>query len=349
MFKSIHRYFRGRFERFYFKSHWHFVLDFSLMIIIVCLLASVIGLYFYKPYLPGFGSSVHPQVDLNNPPLSLEFSPADGAASLKDGTAVKIAFKNSGQTVITDLKISLESSDSNFSLKAIEKVGDDQKLNIDNQTIVFSEIAAGTSGEAEVRAYFTAKGEGRTINWRARSTYSVGNQSLKHDFDLPALKVKAEIKVSDAAYYTSPQGDQLGIGPLPPLVGIPTNYWVFFEAQSLDDWKDLVVSARLPKGVELTDSRSLLAGDFNYNPETRQLIWKVPALDGRSESYRIGFEIQLTPAAAQVGQILPLLNNPQYYATDVLTGEEASGTLDKLTTDLDKDRFNAGQGKVVNE
>ena len=349
MFKSIHRYFRSRFERFYFKSHWHFVLDFSLMIIIVCLLASIIGLYFYRPYLPGFGSSVHTPVDLNNPPLVLEFSPAEGAAILKDGTALKISFKNSGQVAVADLKISLESSDGNFSLKAVEKTGDGQGYAINGQTIIFSEIAAGTRGEAEVKAYFTAKGEGRAINWRARSTYSVGSQTLKHDFDLPALKVKAEIKVSDAAYYTSPQGDQLGIGPLPPLVSIPTNYWIFFEAQSAADWKNLVVSARLPKGVELTDSRSLLAGDFNYNPETRQLIWKVASLAGRPESYRIGFEIQLTPTADQVGQVLPLLSNPQYYATDALTGEEANGSLDKLTTDLDKDRFNAGQGKVVNE
>ncbi len=349
MFKLIHRYFRGRFERFYFKSHWHFVLDLSLLIVVICLLATLTGLYLYRPNLPGFGSYARPTVDLNNPPLSLELVPATGIVGLDEGVALKINFKNSGSVAISDLRLSLETSDSNFSLKKIEKAKDDSGFNIDNQTISFSKIAAGASGEAEVKVYFSSKSNERTINWRARSEYSIDGQALKHDFDLAALKVKAELKVSDAAYYTSPQGDQLGIGPLPPFVGIPTNYWIFLEAQSQADWKNLIVSAKLPKGVELTDSRSLLAGDFNYNPETRQLIWKVAEMPGRAESYHLGFEVQLIPTADQIGLTLPLLNNAQYYATDVLTGQETSGALDKLTTDLDKDRFNSGQGKVVSE
>lgn len=349
MFKLIHRYFRGRFERFYFKSHWHFVLDLSLLIVIICLLASLIGLYLYRPNLPGFGYYARPTVDLNNPPLVLELAAAEGIISLDEGVTLKISFKNSGPVAISDLKLSLESSDGNFSLKKLEKAKDDSGFNIDNQVVRFVKIAAGASGEAEVKVYFSSKGGERTVNWRARSEYSISGQTLKHDFDLPALKVKAELKVTDAAYYTSPQGDQLGIGPLPPFVGIPTNYWIFLEAQSRADWKNLIVSAKLPKGVELTDSRSLLAGEFNYNPETRQLIWKVPEMVGRAESYHLGFEVQLIPTPPQVGQVLPLLNNPQYYATDALTGQEASGALNKLTTDLDEDRFNSGQGQVVNE
>jgi len=349
MFKFIHRFFRGRFERFYFRSHWHLVLDLSLLIIIICLAASLIVLYLYRPNLPGFGAYARPPLNLNNPPLNLEFSSAAEAIDLDDGATLKIIFKNSGQSAIVDLKLILETSDDNFSLKKIENTKPDSGVNIDNQTISFAKIPAGASGEAVVQVYFKSQSEGRIINWRARSEYSVGGQTLKADFNLPALKVKAELTLSDAAYYTSPQGDQLGIGPLPPLVGIPTSYWIFWEAQSRDDWKNLVVSARLPKGVELTDNRSLLAGDFNYNPETRQLIWKIPEFSGRADNYRLGFEVQLIPTAAQIGAVLPLLSNPQYYATDVLTGAEINGTLDKLSTNLDKDRFNVGQGQVAGE
>ncbi|MCX6794795.1 MAG: hypothetical protein NTY31_02310 [Candidatus Falkowbacteria bacterium] len=356
MLKLIHRYFRGRFERFYFKNHWHFVLDLSLTIIVICLAIGLIVLYSYRPGSSSGGPNVRPVLDLNNPPLSLELTPAEGVISLNDGSTLKMVFKNNGSAAINDLKLIFETSDNNFSLKKITDIKPDAGLNIDNQaitinnqTINFAKIPAGASGEAEVKVYFNSKGEGRVINWRARSEYSVLGQILESSISLPALKVKAELSVTSEAYYTSPQGDQLGIGPLPPLVGIPTNYWIFWKTQSLDNFKNLIVSARLPKGVELTDSRSLLVGEFNYNPDTRQLIWKVSELAGRADSYHLDFEVQLIPTANQVGQVLPLLNNQQYYATDSLTGEEVSGALDKSTTALDQDRFNSGQGQVVSE
>ncbi len=356
MIKLIHRYFRGRFERFYFKNHGHFVLDLSLTIIVVCLAIGLIVLSSYRPGSPSGGPNARPVLDLNNPPLNLELTPGGSAVSLSDGVTLKIIFKNNGAAAINDLKLTLETSDNNFSLKKIAEPKPDAGFNIDNQiitinnqTINFAKIPAGASGEAEVKIYFNSKSEGRVINWRARSEYSVLGQILKNDISLPTLKVKAELSVTSEAYYTSPQGDQLGIGPLPPLVGIPTNYWIFWKTQSLDNFKNLVVSARLPKGVELTDSRSLLAGEFNYNPDTRQLIWKVSELAGRAESYHLDFEVQLIPTAEQVGQVLPLLSNPRYYATDSLTSEEISGALDKSTTDLDQDRFNSGQGRVASE
>lgn len=349
MFKIIRRYFRNRWIRFYFKSHWHLVLDLTLIITIVCLAITVIVLFLYKPNLSSFGSDVRPGVDLNNPPLNLEITADEKAVGAGEGVPVKIIFNNSGAAEISNLTISLEMSDDNFILKKIEKAADNSGFTVSGQSLNFAAIAAGAGGEAEVKVYFAAKGASRSINWRARSEYNWDNQVLKHDFYLPSLKTKAEIAVQGAAYYTSPQGDQLGIGPLPPLVGIPTNYWVFWEVQSSADWKNLVISARLPKGVELTDSRSLLAGEFNYNPETRQLIWKVPEFSGREESYHLGFEIQLLPTADQIGEVPVLLGDAKYYATDVLTGEEADGVLEKLTANLDKDRFNSGNGKVVGE
>jgi hypothetical protein len=323
------------------------------VIVIVCLIIASIVLFLYRPgflfNLSSFGSHAQPVVDVNNPPLNIEIAPAGDTINLDEGIALQIKLKNNGAASISDLKITLETTDTDFSVKKIEKTDDQAGLSLNDKTIVLAKLAIGMKKEIEVKAYFNRKNEKRVINWQARIEYSFGGQVLSSTISLPSLRTSAEIKLSDAAYYTSPQGDQLGIGPLPPLVGIPTNYWIFFEAQSDADWNNLVVSARLPKGVELTDSRSLLAGDFNYNPETRQLFWKIPAFIGRTESYRLGFEVQLLPTADQIGKVMTLLDGPRYYATDVLTGQEKSGSLDKLTTDLDKDRFNSGQGQVVGE
>lgn len=347
MFKHIHRYIRGRWERYYLKSHWHLVLDLSLSLIIIILAAAVVSLYFYRPNLPWFGQHTAPIVDLNNPPLELTYNLNSSSTKIKEGITLKIDFKNNGTAAVNDVSINLLTTDSNFTVSRLETA--DTALKINGREVVLTRIEAGGSGEATLRVYFNQKNPVmRTINWQAQNQYFFAGHLLKATVNLPALTIPATLEAKEAIYYTSPQGDQLGVGPLPPLVGIPTSYWVFWEVSSANDFKNLVFSARLPKGIELSGGRSLLSGEFNYNTSSRQVIWKIPELKGQDNNYRIGFEIQLIPTPEQVGHILPLLSNSYYYGQDPLTGEKISGSLNQLTTNLETDSFNVGQGEVAN-
>lgn len=347
MIRIIHRYIRGRWERYYLKNYWHLILDFSLLTIVIMLIAGMAALYFYRPNLPGFSIPDRVFVDLDNPPLELDFATATSTAKLKDGSILKIGFKNTSASDLKNISIDFNILDKNFSLNRLEGISTSSVMQISGRRVTLSKIEAGSAGEFSLRAYFNAKSKERTINWQAQSQYILGGQALKGSFTLPPLRLAAELTVKDAAYYTSPQGDQLGIGPLPPIVGIPTNYWIFLDAKGNGDFKNLVFSARLPKGIELTGVRSLLAGDFSFSSSTRQIIWKIPKLAAESDSYRLSFEVQLIPEEDQIGQSLPLLSSGQYYGEDILTGEEAKGSFGALTTDLHNDRFNAGQGKVT--
>jgi len=228
------------------------------------------------------------------------------------------------------------------------ETADQSALKINGREVVLTRIGAGESGEAVLKVYFNQKNpKARAINWQAQSQYVFAAQLLKATMNLSSLTIPAELEVKAAVYYTSPQGDQLGVGPIPPIATVPTNYWVFWEANSAHDFKNLVFSARLPKGVELYGGRSLLAGEFNYSTSSRQVIWKIPNLKGEDSSYRVGFEIQLIPTLEQVGKVLPLLTGGRYYGQDALTGAESSGSLQPLSTNLEGDHFNAGQGEVV--
>lgn len=350
MIKIIHRYFRGRWERFYLKNHWHLVLDLSLFIVIIILAAGAISLYSYRPNIPWLVGFSGPELDLSNPPLKLDFSLADSSLKIKEAAVLKINFKNNGAAKIISAKIDLTPLDQNFILNRLEMGDQDFSGKINGRQVVLAPISPGAGGEVNLKVYFTAKNAGeRTINWQAKSEYIFGKKLLKETIALPPITLAAELTGKNFVYYTSPQGDQLGIGPIPPIAGIPTNYWIFWEAESDGDFKNLVFSARLPQGVELTDDRSLLAGEFNYNAAARQLIWKVQELQGGKDSYRLGFEIQLIPIIEQVGQILPLLTDCQYYAEDALTGQEVSGKFNPLTTNLEGDRFNQGRGEVVSQ
>lgn len=346
MFKFIHRYLRGRWERYYLKSHWHLVLDLSLLLIIIILAGTVAGLYFYRPNFP-VTKYTPPVVDLDNPPLELNYSLASSSLRIKEAALLKIDFKNNGTAAIDNIQINLTTVDSNFVVSRLETASQ-STLKINGREVVLTRIEAGESGEAVLKIYFNQKNsQARAINWQAQSQYIFAAQLLKATINLPSLIIPAELEVKGVAYYTSPQGDQLGIGPLPPIATVPTNYWVFWEASSAHDFKNLVFSARLPKGVELYGGRSLLAGEFNYSTSSRQVIWKIPNLKGGDSSYRLGFEIQLMPTLEQVGQVLPLLTGGRYYSQDALTGAESSGSLNQLSTNLEGDHFNAGQGEVV--
>ena len=349
MFKLIHHYIRGRWERYYLKSHWHLILDLSLSLLVVILAGALFSLYYYRPNLPWLGSYNPPTVDLNNPPLEIDYSVATSSAKIQDGTILRIIFKNNGNAAINNVNIDFATADDNFALSRLELDDNDNgNLSLNGRELVLKQIKAGTSSALTLRIYFSQKNlAARKIEWQAQSQYFFAGQLLKATVKLAPLTTAAELIAKEAAYYTSPQGDQLGIGPIPPIVGIPTNYWVFLETSGSSDFKDIVFSAYLPQGVELSSGRSLLAGEFSYSTSSRQIIWKIPELKSGNGSYRLGFEIQLIPTAEQEGKVLPLLTNTRYYGEDALTGDEVGGRLKQLTTDLESDRFNSGQGQVV--
>ncbi len=351
MFKAISHYWQRRRERFYLKNRWHLVLDFSLMVIILMLAASLISLYFYHPSTNGFGSFVFKNipVDLNNPPLDLSFQVANPILKINQPIVLKINYKNNGESEINQLKINLNTSDKNFSLSRLV-LPEGSPSSISGREIILPTIKPQASGELELQVYFAFKNlEARTLNWRAQSTYLYSGQTLTETQVLSVLNLASELKVSAMAYYNSPQGDQLGAGPLPPVVGRPTNYWIFWEAKSNGDFKNLVVSAKLPRGVELATGRSLLAGELKYNAVNRQLVWLVPEISTVADTYRASFEVQLIPTKTEDGLILPLITDFKYYATDALTQEGTAGGADNLTTNLEFDRLNQGQGKVISQ
>ncbi len=354
MFKFISHHWQKRRERFYLKNRWHLILDFSLALIIILLVTILIGLQYYRPSFNFFSpttTTTKPEFDVNNPPLDINLSPDSSSFRLENGVILKMNLKNSSQTNIEDIKISLLTTNRNFVITKIEEMlgeGKSAETNINNREIVIPLLKGGEVKDIQYRINFADKERtDRAIKWQAQTQYTIANQVIKEIISLPNLNLAAEMQGSAVAYYNSPQGDQLGSGPIPPIIGIPTNYWIFFEVKSSGDFRNLVFSGRLPKGVELTERRSVLAGDFKYNAASRQVVWTVPELKNQSDSYRVGFEVQFTPGLNQVGKVADLITAIKYYAQDSLIYEENSASLSDLDTNLTFDRINKGQGEII--
>lgn len=165
--------------------------------------------------------------------------------------------------------------------------------------------------------------------------------------DKKPKKDLTELSAQAAVYYHSPQGDQLGSGPIPPIAGISTNYWLFFKMEnSGNEVDDFVMSAQLPKNVFFTGSKTLSAGTISYQADRHLIIWKINHLAKEKNYYSAGLEIELTPNLQQVGQNCDLATNIRFSAYDREAEQEINGSLKKMTSVLDFDKINQGQGKV---
>lgn len=349
MIKLLRRHWQWRLERFYHRNRWHLVLDLSLLIIIIVLSTVVITLFSYHPRFSGLLDGKQPgEINLENPPLKLVFSVSHPNFELADGVELEINLDNSGDSALEDIAINLAATTPGFSLQGLKVMTDTSGLKIADQQLLLDSLPAKTAQKLKISVSFATKDESaKMVGWQAQSAYVYGGRTIKDAWALPDLKIRSKLTAKALAYYDSPQGDQLGVGPLPPVAGVPTTYWIFFELSSDGVFKDVAVSGKLPARVELTGQRSVLAGEFKYNTSTRRVLWQLEELKAEDNGYRVGFEVSFLPDKDQVGQIGSLLSAVKYYAQDKVTEEEVEGSLDDLDTDLAADKFNRGQGKVI--
>lgn len=350
MIKLLKRHWQWRLEKFYRRNRWHLILDLSLLIIIIILATAFASLKFYRPNISWLDNLSHSktEIDLKNPPLKIVFSVPQPNLRLADGADLQINLANDGSLELQDVAIDLTAANQDFSLTKVTSPLENQALSINNRQLLIAKLPPKASLEIKVKVFFTAKNESaKIINWQAGSAYAYGGQTIKDAWALPDLKIKSELTAKALAYYSSPQGDQLGVGPLPPVVGVPTTYWLFFEASNNGDFKNFVMSGKLPSGVELTGQRSILAGEFKYNEATRQVVWQIKDMKADGGSYRAGFEVSFLPSLEQLGKLSPLLTSIKYYFQDAATDENQESQLSDLSTNLDFDKLNRGQGKVI--
>ena len=164
-------------------------------------------------------------------------------------------------------------------------------------------------------------------------------------------KIKTNLVFKAFARYYTAEGDQLGVGPLPPQAGQTTKYWIFLSLENCcNDAKDIAITARLPKNVSLTDKTSTTEDQgIKYDENSREISWKISKIKAPSNFFpSVGsvFEIALTPSAEQAGQTALLLENIRLTAMDEFTSEVIAKNLDNITTNLILDALETRGGII---
>ncbi len=142
-----------------------------------------------------------------------------------------------------------------------------------------------------------------------------------------------------SAYYDSPA---VNTGPLPPQVRKTTTYTVFLQLGSgANDVRDVIMKGALGGGVEFKGTLSTDVGEVEFNPATREVLWRIsqlPAATGTLRPHASAIiQVALVPAENQANDAVALLTGIGILGRDAFTGIELSATADDVSTELRTD------------
>lgn len=335
----------------YLKSHWHLFADITFLLIILILIIRLIIISQQTEQKIDTTSVPHiPKITTTTTSEALAVESEIAKTNIYSGKSfdLHLNLKNNGNQNITEVRLIPTFINNGFTLAKVQNNNASSSIIIKNNSLLIKKISVGETIEADISVTINAKdNSAREINWFLKAAYN-DDQDRSSSYKLSSLKLITDLKIKSAAYYNSALGDQLGSGPIPPTVGLPTNYWVFFEIDNKgNDLSNVTVSAKLPESVTLSNKKTLSAGEFSYNESQRRITWTVKKASVSNDNYQLGFEVQLLPTEKQIGLKPLLVSNISYLATDAYTGERLGGKLPYIDTDLPLDTINQGQGKVV--
>ena len=305
------------------------------------------------------GETRHP-FTLIPSPLRLELS-AD-TPTLPPGGALSVTgvFRNVSNEPVSNLVFFLE-GDSPFlarrdGKKSAYDVKDDRWIALDAPQLV----SPGEEGSFQLSVPVRA-----SIPQSAATLYEnlSAQVSLGAEFKIPtidteasvrtqrvALPITSPIRFSSFGRYSTIQGDQIGRGPLPPIVGEETKYWIFWNVNGTTNaLQNVKITATLPSYAHAGDKQSVSVGhvaQFDDGGVSWMIDELPPTFAPGSKNVGIAFEVAVVPSEDQAGQVLTILDSVHLTATDAFTGEIVQAYGARVTTDLPNDAMARGFSHV---
>ncbi len=165
-------------------------------------------------------------------------------------------------------------------------------------------------------------------------------------------KMNSTLAVLAQTRYWTPEGEQIGRGPLPPRVGTKTTYWVTVNvSNTIHDLYETKVTIPLAASAGWTGRSSVSAGaPLKLDKATNSLIWTIGRLDNflgvKAPEITATIELTVTPTVDDREHILTLLNKVSASGIDAFTKTPLLATSPEATTELSKDQRGGGKGVV---
>lgn len=261
-----------------------------------------------------------------------------------------IYYKNNENKNISKLTIDFNFDNDNYLIEKIISIRTEKYEIIGNNIISFKDdLQPNQEENIYLEIIFKQKKTepNQIISLIASVNYFIEDQKVNFLVYSPQLKILSLPEVTARAYYYSTQGDQLGVGPLPPIVGYKTNYWIFFEINNYsNEMKNFQLTAKLPKNVKFTGNKTLLTGKITADQSNNLFTWQIDEILNNNENHKSGIEIELTPRKEDIGKLTELLTDIKYTAYDKFCEQNIESSLNNLDTDLNFDKKAANKGKI---
>ncbi|NQV88762.1 MAG: hypothetical protein HQ488_00360 [Parcubacteria group bacterium] len=280
------------------------------------------------------GDSLRLSLDYaNNGADSVEGLSFDLELSTEDGSVpVDWAYANLGDGVRTGDTVHWSSGQ----IESLESLDSEQSGVIDLSIPINSSLSDDDADSFTINVTLTINKVGDVISTRTLESTPI------------VISMNSDTRVGAHARYFSEGGAAIGSGPLPPEVGETTSFRVYWSmANSLHTLENVKMTTTIPQDVTWLDTTDTDIGTVSYNATTRLVTWTIPKLITSIENAGAWFEIAINPSDADVGRFLKLTNTTSMSATDIVTSESMSKTIDILTTELSLDDFAVGQGVVI--
>lgn len=188
-------------------------------------------------------------------------------------------------------------------------------------------------------------------NGTKTTTSTPAKQDNDDKTEKPIVIKNTNITLTSFARYYTAEGEQLGIGPIPPVVNQSTTYRVFISISDFThDLENVVVSATLPRNVTHTGQPIVILGD-DISIDGNKILWALGDLttEDHLQLARATFKLTITPTPDQLNQIALLLKNISITATDIVTGRNIKKINDNITTNLTTDKLITDSGLISAE
>ncbi len=256
-----------------------------------------------------------------------------------------LKYDNQEKESAKNIEVKISSANPNFLIKSIQSTKQISSANI----FELDDLVPQESGEISFDIIYDRRliQANQELYLKADLSYEIDGQRITYTTVSDKSRLISNVSASAAAYYYSPQGDQLGVGPLPPALDMATNYWIFLEFNnSANELENFVLTAELPDNVYYNDKKRVLDGRLIYSEIGKRLAWEIDSIKGGVNNYRTSFEVTLIPGQEDLGTIPNLLKNIKFTLKDKFTNQDLSGTLSNISTNLIQDRLSSGMGRV---
>ncbi len=310
--------------------------------------------------------SLYQTLDFIPPPVATSHSVSRNRFSPGTSSYLTVRLENTSEYSVSDLEIIIDADSPFFSKTSTSTVTyeDGYFAYRDSSNEDLQELEPGESVEVTLALplrYSIQQSETKVYSnlqatTKAGASYQLedGSASRVTTFGSSlTTPITSMLSLESIGRYYAPQGDQLGRGPLPPVVGSQTKYWIFVNiGRTTNALENVNIEGFLADGVTFTGKQTVSVGDpMTYDAGSNSVSWNSsylePTFPPGSKIVGLAFEVSITPNANQAGTNPTLLTDIRISGQDAVTGDYVGASGQAVTTAIPYDTYAAEYSGVV--